>query len=477
MNQLSEVLGLTPELRREVWSQTLDLIHRYYEDISHGAIGPKSLDPGPLRQKLKEFTFENPCHPDHAIRFAAEGLSEYQLHTPHPRYFGLFNPAPSVMGIAADALVAAFNPQLAAWSHSPFATEVEQHLIRSFATVFGLGASAEGTFTSGGAEANLTAVLCALVQQFAEFPDKGVQAIQGQPVFYLSQQAHHSFLKAARCCGLGTASVRRVPVDNRTFAMDEGALRAMIYRDRNNGCIPFLVIATAGTTAMGVIDNIKAIAAICEEERLWCHVDAAWGGAAALVPELKGYLAGLEQADSMTFDPHKFLSIPMGAGLFLTKNENILSRTFEVVTDYMPKHVSDFDTVDPYSTSIQWSRRFIGLKVFLSLAVAGWEGYAKIIRRQTELGQYLKQRLSETGWNIKNATPLPVVCFEDSQQIDQSHLESIAQILLQTQSAWVSTVKLPTLALRACVTNYRTTREDIEYLVNALNSVREQIKT
>ena len=114
--------------------------------------------------------------------------------------------------------------------------------------------------------------------------------------------------------------------------------------------------------------------------------------------------------------------------------------------------------------------------MFLSLAVAGWEGYAKIIRHQTELGQYLKQRLSETGWNIRNATPLPVVCFEDSQQEDQSHLERIAQILLQNQSAWISTVKLPTLALRACITNYRTTREDIEYLVKALNSVREQIK-
>ena len=128
MNQLSEVLGLTPEMRREVWSQTLDLIHRYYEDINQGTIGPKSLDPGPLRRELKEFTFENSCRPDHAIRFAAEGLSKYQLHTPHPRYFGLFNPAPSVMGIAADALVAAFNPSTGRLEPQPFAVEVEQLL-------------------------------------------------------------------------------------------------------------------------------------------------------------------------------------------------------------------------------------------------------------------------------------------------------------------------------------------------------------
>ena len=130
-----------------------------------------------------------------------------------------------------------------------------------------------------------------------------MQAIHGQPVFYLSQQAHHSFLKAARCCGLGTASVRRVPVDNRTFAMDEGALREMISRDRNSGCIPFLVIvATAGTTSLGVIDNIESIASICEEEHLWCQP---WmqllGGAAALVPELKRLFSG--------FRARKFLDL------------------------------------------------------------------------------------------------------------------------------------------------------------------------
>src|SRR5207249_952234 len=143
-------------------------------------------------------------------------------------------------------------------------------------------------------------------------------------------------------------------------------------------------------TSAGAIDPIPDLAGIAEREGLWYHVDAAWGGAAALLPELRPRLAGIERADSITFDALKWLSVPMGAGIFLTRHPSILERTFGTGTSYMPRDAAGLDVVDPYSHSMQWSRRFIGLKVYLSLLVAGWDGYAAAIRHQVAMGDRLR---------------------------------------------------------------------------------------
>jgi glutamate/tyrosine decarboxylase-like PLP-dependent enzyme len=232
----------------------------------------------------------------------------------------------------------------------------------------------------------------------------------------------------------------------------------MIERDRAKGYIPFLVVATAGTTGAGVIDPIAEIVTVAREEGLWSHVDAAWGGAAAMIPELKHVLAGIEDCNSITFDAHKFLSAPMGAGLFLTRDKTVLARAFRITTDYMPPAVMEFDVVDPYRTSIQWSRRFIGLKVFLSLAVAGWDGYARVLRHQVAMGDELRKRLSADGWRI----------------VDTTLVERIAEKVVRSGKAWISTAKVPALALRACITNYRTDVADLAALVEIVGAARKE---
>jgi glutamate/tyrosine decarboxylase-like PLP-dependent enzyme len=179
--------------------------------------------------------------------------------------------------------------------------------------------------------------------------------------------------------------------------IDLDSFRAAIQRDLTNGHAPFLIVATAGTTGAGVIDPLPHIASIAREYGLWFHVDAAWGGAAALVPELHPVLDGIELADSITFDAHKWLSVSMGAGIFLTRHPDILSRCFATQTAYMPKESEGMQVADPFAHSLQWSRRFIGLKLFLSLAVAGWDGYAAAIRHQTEMGELLRDRSKING--------------------------------------------------------------------------------
>jgi glutamate/tyrosine decarboxylase-like PLP-dependent enzyme len=258
--------------------------------------------------------------------------------------------------------------------------------------------------------------------------------------------------------------------------MRPDALRAALERDRAHGLAPFLVIATAGTTGAGAIDPIPDIGRAARDHNLWFHVDAAWGGAAVLVPELRPLLNGTEQADSVTFDAHKFLSISMGAGIYLTRHPDVLTRTFGTLTAYMPREGERLQAVDPFSHSMQWSRRFTGLKLFLSLAVAGWEGYAVTIRHQTAMGDLLRTQLADRGWKIVNDTPLPLVCFTDAAHSwDLAQCQRVANAVIESGQAWISTIQVgreKQPALRACITSYRTEPRHIETLLSALDQAR-----
>ena len=465
--------------RRALWQRLVEAIERYAAEVGTAPVAPAASPEG-IRERLARFDFAAPSDPLEALDFVVDGLWQGQVHAAHPRYFGLFNPAPATASIAADALVAAFNPQLAAWSHAPFPVEVEQHLVRALAERFGYDpARVEGSFTSGGAEANQTALHVALTRTFPEVARRGLLALRSQPLVYVSPEGHHSILKAARLAGLGAESVREIRTDSRLRMRPED-LAARIREDREAGSSPFLVVANAGTTGAGVIDPLDEIAQIADEERLWLHVDAAWGGAAALVPELRPALAGIARAGSITFDAHKWLSAPMGAGLFLTRHSGLLERTFRVATPYMPREAGSLPVVDPYAQSMQWSRRFIGLKIFLSLAVAGWEGYEAAIRHQTAMGDRLREGLTGAGWTVVNETPLPLVCFAGSEKESRTpaFLEAVAARVVASGDAWISTVALggeAGTALRACITNYRTGPEDVDALIASLDRAKADL--
>jgi glutamate/tyrosine decarboxylase-like PLP-dependent enzyme len=228
-----------------------------------------------------------------------------------------------------------------------------------------------------------------------------------------------------------------------------------------------------------LIDPIPRIADAAARFGLWLHADAAWGGAAAMVPELASCLDGIDRADSITFDAHKFLSVPMGAGMFFTRHRDLPERVFAISTDYMPL-TRDQQIDEPHRTTMQWSRRFMGLKLFLSLAVAGWDGYAAVIRNQTAMGDLLRDKLTADGWQVVNRTPLPTVCFVDDQNPLGNSLErlnAVVEAVVRPGKAWISTTmvggELP--VIRACITNYNTRPEDIEALVRDLGEARSGV--
>jgi aromatic-L-amino-acid/L-tryptophan decarboxylase len=322
-------------------------------------------------------------------------------------------------------------------------------------------------FTTGGSEANLTGVLVALASASPEHQHDGLGGVPGWPVLYASDQAHDSFVKVARVIGLGERALRRVRSDaQQRLNVDD--LRRQIARDRATGQIPFCVIGTAGTTATGAIDPLPALADLCRTEAIWFHVDAAWGGLALLSEGLRTHVAGIERADSVTWDAHKTLPIPMGAGMFFCRARRLVESVFSVHTGYVPDAVPGRE--DLYQHSLQWSRRFIGLKVYLTLAELGSDGIAALIDHQAAMARRLRERLTETGWRVMNDTPLPVVCFtRDNLQPDAT--ADVLGRLAADGIAWISEARLAggERWLRACITHHETDASDVDALVAALS--------
>lgn len=429
----------------------------------------EAVSPTEVRDRLgASFDFEHPIDLTRLQAEVGDLLKRWSVDVTHPAYFGLFNPPVDPAGIVADALVALYNPQLAAWSHAPAANEIERLTLDYLASLLWPEAeSTIGSFTSGGAEANLSAVIVALTRQFPEFGVYGARALPGPPRMYVSEESHHSLLKIAHFTGIGRAALQIVPTTP-DLRMDIEALEGAIERDLAAGALPFLVVGTAGTTSAGVIDPLPELAGICERHGLWLHVDAAWGGTACISPRLRRSLAGIDAADSVTWDAHKWLSVPMGAGMFFCRHPDAVGRAFRASTGYMPGDTTG--AVDPYSTTVQWSRRFTGLKVFMTLARLGRQRLVERIERQAQVGDLLRSGLEQDGWEIVNRTPLPVVCFRRPEMADTAAYDSLVEFLYERGRVWISVVTLPGIgpAFRACITSYETGNAELDLLRSEL---------
>jgi glutamate/tyrosine decarboxylase-like PLP-dependent enzyme len=387
------------------------------------------------------------------------------VHINHRRYFGLFNPGPSFPAECADRIAGAFNPQLATATTSPAAVEIENHVIRAVGRRVGLAGEISGHFTSGGSEANYTALLAALTRADQGFGTMGARAFTGQPIFYASRECHLAWVKIALQAGIGRQGVRLVDTDG-GGRLDAAALSRMLAEDRDAGRVPVMIVATAGTTNAGMIDPLYACADIAGNAGIWFHVDAAWGGAVIASERRRPLLAGVERADSITIDAHKWLSTTMGCGMFISPHGPLLASTFQVTADFMPSNNAG---VDPYVVSAQWSRRFAGLKLFLALGAVGWAGYARMVEKTIALAALIRDRLLEEGWTVVNASDLAVVCAAPPAGAPAPR--ELVGKLLASGEAWVSVATFEGQdVVRACVTNGMSTAGDIIRLLDALRA-------
>jgi aromatic-L-amino-acid/L-tryptophan decarboxylase len=393
----------------------------------------------------------------------------------HPGFMAYVSGSGTVPGAAADLLASALNPNVGGWMLSPAASELELHLTRWLAEQFGLPEGAGGLMTSGGATSNMTALKAARdAKAGADVRQDGLGGLR--LVLYTSEEAHATIAEAADLLGLGERAARAIPTDGH-FRMRIDALENAIADDLAVGLVPFAVAATAGTTATGAIDPLPQVAGVCARHDLWMHVDAAYGGAAVLAPELRPLLAGIERADSISFDPHKWLYTPQSSACLLVRDPATLLRSFSIDAAY----VRDDASLSGRGLNIgelgpQWSRAFLALKVWLSLAAHGTQAYGRRIAHDVELARYLDERVRAHS-DLEPMCPvtLSIACYRyapagaglDDRALDVLN-ERLMVAIRRDGRAFPSNAELGgRYCLRACLVNHRTEAEDIDALLEA----------
>ena len=465
--------------RRKLGYQLIDHIDAYFS----------SLPNRPVQLPLEERTFTDlkdslPELGEDAGRVLDDiclELTEKGFHVPSANYFGLMNPTPTYMAVLAEALVAALNPQLASLARSQMASKIEKETVRWLGERVGWNTAFDGTFTSGGNEANFSALALALAAHFPSAIEDGVASLSARPVLYASAESHHSLDKSAGLLGLGRKALRRIPVNDRV-QLDPDKLERQIAEDKAAGFAPFCVVATAGTTNSGAIDDIRALAAICKKHRLWLHLDGAYGAAAIFSDQHRNLVDGIELTDSITLDPHKWLAMPFAAGVVLTKHPELLRQTFGVATPYMPKTATAAPIPDNFQVSAQWSRRMNSLKLWLTLRVHGRRAYEELIDHQLKLARFFANAIRKLElFELAAPQVLPIINLRvklpgaSEEQIRAAN-EAVVQEVTRDGRRWISnTMVNGRSVIRVMVISYLTGHRHLEDLIIALTEAAKKL--
>jgi glutamate/tyrosine decarboxylase-like PLP-dependent enzyme len=389
----------------------------------------------------------------------------------HPRFLAFVPSAPTFVSVLGDFLAAGLNFFAGVWLEASGPTQVELVVLDWFRTWLGLPDGTAGVLTSGGSEANLTALVA------ARHPLGDAE--RERAVLYLTAERHWSLDRAAMVMGLRTDQLRPVPADA-AFSLDLAALIAAVRLDRSAGRRPWAVVANAGATSTGTVDPLRELSGLCATERLWLHVDAAYGWPAALTAEGRAELDGIGRADSVTLDPHKWFAQPFEAGCVLVREGRLLERTFALRPDYMQDVEPAGDEVNFADRGLALTRRFRALKIWLAVQVLGVGWFRELIAHCCRLAE-LAQGLLEASADFEVLSPrrLSIVCFRHvppalagrEDELDHHNL-ALIEAVRATGRAFLSSTRLyGRVAIRFCFVNWRTTASDVEAVVGLLGEL------
>jgi aromatic-L-amino-acid/L-tryptophan decarboxylase len=462
--------------RRKLGYQLINFVDQYFSSLPDRPV-QLPLDQrtyGPLSDPLPELGADAAKILDEVCR----EMTDKGFHVPAANYFGLMNPTPTYIGFLAEALVAALNPQLATLARSQLASKIELETTRWIAERVGWTETFGGTFTSGGNEANFSGLALALAAKFPAAIDHGISSIGGQPVLYASSESHHSLDKSAGLLGIGRKALRRVPV-NAKLQLDPAHLEQAINDDLASGKKPFCVVATAGTTNSGVVDDLVTLAEISRRHDLWLHVDGAYGAAAVFSDQHRNLLRGIELADSITMDPHKWLAMPYAAGVILTCHPAILEHAFSVAAAYMPK-AAGAHLPDNARISTQWTRRMNSLKLWLTLRVHGRQAYEQHIARQMELtSEFASWVEASQTFELVIPPVLPIINIRlkngNANQLASAYGAIVEEVTRDGQ-LWISeTLVNGQSVIRVMIISYLTEQRHLQALQSALTVAAETL--
>jgi aromatic-L-amino-acid decarboxylase len=428
--------------------------------------------------------------PEAVLEECRRTVFRHSMQMSHPRIFGLFNPAPLPVAAFAELPAAMLNQSVDAWKAAPAATHLEVRLIRWMTDRIGFGRNAFGVFTSGGGVANAIALKMARDRALGfEVRRRGLPPAARRLRFYASEEAHFSIGRSLDLLGLGERTLVRLPTDDRMKLRVDHLERA-IAADRRRGLCPAGVIATAGTTNTGNIDPLDAIAAVARREGLHYHVDAAYGGALLFSRRFGERLRGLERADTVTIDPHKWLFQPFSLGGLFVRDRRRLRDSFHLEPDYLRKDLErEPERLDFYHYSLEGSRSFRGLKFWFTLRTLGADGLGELVDRTMEVARHLERRVRSTDWLEAFETPVELasVCFrylpswarrgrerggrlEGEPRRRLNRLQArIQQVVERRGSAWFPCIVLRgEVYFRFGVFNYLTTSRDADAVLDLI---------
>lgn len=479
-----EASSLAPELGdmdkedfRRLGHDLIDWIADYFEKIDDLPV-LAAIEPGDLKAKLPSVPPAQGESMEAIVADVNRLIVPALTHWSHPSFFAYFATSTSAPGIFGELLSAAFDNKAMLWRTSPASTELEEVVLDWLRQMMGLDPGMQGIIYDTASVSTLHALAAAREGVEKRIREEGMSGRPDLPLLrvYVSEQSHSSVEKAVITLGLGQRGMRKIPTDSE-FRMDAKALAEAINEDKRNGYLPFCIVATVGTTSTSSIDPVREIIPIGEEHAMWLHVDAAYAGSAAIVPEFRNILDGCERADSIVTNPHKWLFTPFDLSVLYCRHMDLLKRAFSLVPEYL--RTPEQEKVRSGSDyGIQLGRRFRALKLWMVMRYFGHEGLAARIREHCRLAQLFAGWIDEShDWEIMAPVPLGLVCFranpranlKDSDDLDALN-EAIMHGVNASGRALLSHTRLnDKLTLRVSIGNIRTTEQHVRQVWQLLN--------
>lgn len=469
------------------WEAMRALAHRMTDDVidylcSAGERPVWQPIPQEIAASFQKAAPIEPEGPEAVYREFQESIQPYPMGTTHPRFWAWYMGNGTVMGAFADLWAATLNSNLGGGNHA--ANLVEKQVVEWMKSIVGLPAEASGLLVSGGSMANFVGLAVARnVQAGFDVRSEGMAASPQALTVYASVEVHSCNQKAVELLGLGKKNLRLIPVQN-DYTIDLAALEAALEADRRAGLRPICIIGSAGTVNTGAVDNLNALADICRRDGLWFHVDGAIGAIGALAENVRPQLAGLERADSIALDLHKWMHIPFEAGCALIRDGRAHLRTFSVTPEYLEHGERGLAGGNLWFTDygLQLSRHFRALKVWMTIKEHGLARLGRMMARNVEQAHYLAERIqAEPSLELMAPVGLDIVCYRfNPGSLGEEELESLnRELLIRLQEGAIaapsSTVLRGRFCIRVAIANYRSTLADFDALVAGTLEIGQQL--
>lgn len=465
----------------EEWiSRAGSLVKDFYsENLESSVFAGKS--PSQVQELLDESLPANPQNIEDLLDEVGQKVFSTITNSVGPRYFGYITGGGNQVAVLAEMIKASLNQNNLKWHSSPVSTDLERLVMRWVAEFIGYPTSSAGVLLSGGSVANFNCLAVARkIKAPEDISDEGIYGAKPMTV-YVSQEGHSSFDKAMDMLGLGRKYLRKIPVD-RHFRMDVRKLEEQIRADKNAGLQPICAIAVAGTTNTGAVDNLNAVANICNNYDLWYHVDAAYGGPAAKVKKVASLFEGIDRADSVVVNPHKWMYVPFEAGGALVKNPEHLRRTFSTIPDYLKSDQQNGGRTDLMEYNLPLTKEFKALKVWMTIKAYGADRLRHEIVCDIDKTQYLVDLIKDDEkLELMAPAPLSIVCFRynngmmEEEAINELNDRLIDEIESDGRVFLTGTKINKATALRVCFINHRTKKKDIQLLKETVLELGDEL--